>query len=260
MPAWDLFYPTMKPGQRLKVMAYAWKIDTTTNKPPPFIIAPCPDLCTHPCLQILDIAHVREKWRIINFYHDVRDKSGLEMLLALNLDLFTPMLVLGNFNKHSRLWSPDNVDPSHWAWKLEEWAVSNLLTLANSPGTITHQGTNNEQDSVIDLAWFNATAISRATFSDLQVDLEGSLGSDHAVLHITARTKPDPQCAPVPTADPGYLIEDGVKQKWLETFTQLLMCQTPLQPSPELTREEVDLTAKEFEVDINDATASTCRK
>ena len=40
-PAWDLFYPTMKPGQRPKVMAYAQKIDTTTNKPPPFIIAPC---------------------------------------------------------------------------------------------------------------------------------------------------------------------------------------------------------------------------
>ena len=61
----------------------------------------------------------------------------LEMLLALDLDPFTPMLVLGDFNTHSRSWSPDNMDPSHWAWKLEEWAVSNLLTLANSPGTIT---------------------------------------------------------------------------------------------------------------------------
>ena len=96
-------------------MAYAQKIDTTTNKPPPFIIAPCPDLCTHPCLQILDTAHVGEKWRIVNFYNDVRDKSALEMLLALDLDLFIPMLVLGEFNTHSRLWSPDNVDPSHWA-------------------------------------------------------------------------------------------------------------------------------------------------
>ena len=111
LPAWDLFYPTMKPGQRPKVMAYSWKIDTTTNKPPPFIIAPHPDLCTHPCLQILDIAHVREKWRIVNFYHDVRDKSALETLLALDLDPFTPTLVLGDFNTHSRSWSPDSVDP-----------------------------------------------------------------------------------------------------------------------------------------------------
>ena len=92
------------------------------------------------------------------------------------------------------------------------------------------------------------------------MDWEGSLGSDHAALHITARTKPDPQHAPIPTADPGYLIEDGAKQKWLETFTQLSMCQIPLQPSPELTREEVDLAAEELEADINDATALTCWK
>ena len=136
-------------------------------------------------MQILNIAHVGESWQVINFYHNVRDKSSLKALLALDHDPFTPMLVLGNFNTHSRSWSPDNIEPSHWAWKLKEWAVSNLLTLANTPGMDTHHGSDNEWDSVLDLAWFNAIAISKATFSNLQIDWAGSLGLDHAVLHIS---------------------------------------------------------------------------
>jgi hypothetical protein len=92
------------------------------------------------------------------------------------------------------------------------------LTLANNPGTITQQGANNEQDSVLDLVWFNTAAIDRATFSDLQVDWEGSLGSDHAALHVTAQTRHDLKPQDSHTTDPGYLVEDGTKGKWLEIY------------------------------------------
>jgi len=137
-PAWDIHYPIAKPDQRPKVMAYVWKtINAKSNNPLPFLVISHPDICAHPCIQVLDIIHPRERWRILNFYHDIRDKSCLETLLALDLKVTTPTLIIGDFNTHSRSWSPKNIETSCWARKLEEWAVGNLLTLANNPGTIT---------------------------------------------------------------------------------------------------------------------------
>ena len=99
--------------------------------------------------------------------------------------------------------------------------VSNLLSLANTPGIITCKGTNNEKDSIIDLVWFNATTINEATFSNLQVDWEGSLGSDHAALHVMARTSNPTRLPPNLKTDPGHLIEDRAKQKWIETLQHI---------------------------------------
>ena len=96
--------------------------------------------------------------------------------------------------------------------------MSNLLSLANTPGIITHKGTNNEKDSIFDLPWLNATAINEATFSNLQVDWEDSLGSNHVVLHVMARTFNPTRLPPNLKMDPGYLIEDRAKQKWIETL------------------------------------------
>ena len=92
------------------------------------------------------------------------------------------MLVVGDFNTHSSLWSPPDVPWFRWAGQLEEWASRNLLALANNPGEIMHRGAEHECNSVIDLAWFNKAAIQMGMFSDLQVDWAGSLGSDHACL------------------------------------------------------------------------------
>jgi hypothetical protein len=166
---------------------------------------------------------------------------------------------MGDFNTHSRSWSPDNVNPSYWTWRLEEWAVSNLLTLANNPGTITRRGADNERDSVLDLAWFNAAAIDRATFTDLRVDWEGSLGSDHAALHITAQTRHKFNPPNDYEASPSYIVEDGSKQKWQETYKQKAQRNQFHFSSPP-TREEVERTAQCLKTDIDDATSTTCRK
>ena len=91
---------------------------------------------------------------------------------------------MGDFNTHSPRWSPLNVPHSHWATNIEEWAMSNLLTLANTPGTITHRGASHERDSTIDLTWFIEAAVLAANFSNLEIDWEGSLGSDNALLKV----------------------------------------------------------------------------
>ena len=62
--------------------------------------------------------------------------------------------------------------------------MSNLLTLANTPGTITCRGASHKRDSTIDLAWFNEAAVLAANFSNLEIDWEGSLGLDHTLLRV----------------------------------------------------------------------------
>jgi hypothetical protein len=102
--AWNIHYPSTNQGQRLKVMAYSRKsLNANSTEQLPLSVITCPDICAHPCIQVLDIIHVREEWQVINVYHDARDMLGLDALLSLDLDPFTLTLIMGNFNTHSRL-------------------------------------------------------------------------------------------------------------------------------------------------------------
>ena len=128
------------------------------------------DISPHPTVQVLDLIFDNEQWRVINFYNNVRDSSSLDALLGLDIDATVPTLVIGDFNAHSREWSPADVSRSTDAGRIEVWAAVNLLTLANTPGEITQRGANHEKDSVIDLAWYNEAAIRASTFTGLTVD------------------------------------------------------------------------------------------
>ena len=129
------------------------------------------DLCAHPTIQVLDLIFDYEQWRVINFYHDIRDDTSRRTLLALDIDAVIPTLVIGDFNTHSREWSPPDIPLSPWTRGIEDWADANLLTLANTPGEITRKGTDRERDSVLDLAWLNGAAVQNETFTDLRVCL-----------------------------------------------------------------------------------------
>ena len=138
-PAWDILYPGVGKDKRApKVMAYARK-QTQGHPETSHTLQWCReiDVSPHPTVQVLDVVLDKEQWRVINFYHDVRDTSSLEALLELNIDATTPTLVIGDFNAHSRSWSPPGIPHSRGANRIEEWATMNLLTLANAPGEIT---------------------------------------------------------------------------------------------------------------------------
>jgi endonuclease/exonuclease/phosphatase family metal-dependent hydrolase len=169
-------------------MAYSRKPTQKRNDTTHFTVVPRLDVCTHPTIQVLDLIFEKEQWRVINFYHDIRDNTCLQKLLEIDIDAIIPTLVIGDFNTHSQEWSPSDIPKSCWAGRLEEWAARNLLTLANNPGEITRKGAEHERDSVIDLAWYNEAAIQKATFTGLAVDWKGNLASDHAMLQINGRT------------------------------------------------------------------------
>ena len=246
-PAWDIIYPGHSKDKRPKVMAYARKQTQNTLGATHFTVVPRLDICPHPTVQVLDVVFDKEQWRVINFYHDVKDTSSLDALLGLDIDAITPTLVIGDFNAHSRTWSPTDVQRSTKAPRIEEWAAANLLTLANAPGEITRRGSNKEKDSVIDLAWYNEAAILASTFSELTIDWKGSMGSDHAMLRVSGHTD-EPSAWQDQKTDLGFLVDPDKGEEWISTF-KARSCAPLFQLTP--TEAEVEKEAEAFTADIH---------
>jgi hypothetical protein len=255
-PAWDIIYPSSDKDKPPKVMAYVRKQTQDTLNATHFTVVPRLDVCPHPTVQVLDVIFDKEQWRVINFYHDVRDASSLEALLGLDIDALIPTLVIGDFNAHSQTWSPPDIPRSKGATRIEEWATVNLLTLANTPGVITRKGADHERDSVIDLAWYNEAAALATTFSGLEVDWEGSLGSDHAMLHVTGHTK-EPSKWDDQKTNLGFLVDPDKGDEWTKAFKARSHA-FPFQPSP--TEAEVEEEAAAFMADIHRTNIEIFRK
>ena len=188
-PKWTLHSPQCSPTICAKVMTYI----RIHDRDHPFrknyckgIV--CNDLCSHPTLLITDITVGTHYWRTINFYNDVDDTSSLKALMDLDLDSTIPTLLMGDFNIHSRSWSPTDWTPSHNADRVEEWLATQTFTLLSVPGIPTHRGEGGARDSTLDLVWCNFAASIQHTFLGAQVDWKGSVGSDHALIRMTAST------------------------------------------------------------------------
>jgi hypothetical protein len=132
----------------------------------------------------------------------------------------------------------------------------NLLTLANAPGEITWKGANHERDSVINLAWYNEAAIQASTFSDLLVDWEGSLGSDHAMLHVAGHSH-EPNSLHDQIADLGFVVDLEKGEEWTNTFKSKSHA-FPFQATP--TEAEVEQEAMAFTADIHSTNGEIFRK
>jgi hypothetical protein len=240
-PGWEVHYPAVPEGGQAKVMAYTRKRSWEyTNSPSLFATTTRRDLCAHPCIMIVDISFDDRTWRIVNFYNDVRDQSALDTLLALDLDPIIPTLVVGDFNTHSRSWSPPGNTPSLWAGRLEEWVIGNLLVLANEPGVITRRGAEHERDSTIDLTWYNDAAIGNATFGNWSLDWAGSLGSDHALTRVQGSLLQTPGPPAPDTQDLGYVIDEEKVGEWSRHFKDVLG-PPPLLPNHPTTGEVEEL-------------------
>ena len=226
------------------------------NKPNLISITPHVDICSHPCIQILDVVHNNGQWRIINIYHDTCDNMSLQALLDLDIEATTPTLVIGNFNTHSPNRSPPNILRSYWAGRLEEWASTNLLTLANNPGEITCRGTEHERDSMIDRAWYNTAAIQSTMFSNLEVDWDGSLGSDHTMIKVSGHL-PAPTSSPKEEMPTGFITDHTRKEAWICSFHNR---PPPAALPPTPTSKELEQAAAVLARDIHETNKSVLCK
>ena len=124
------------------------------------------------------------------------------------------------------------------------------------PGEVTCKGADHKHDLVIDLAWYNEAAIQANTFTNLKIDWEGSLGSDHALLQVLAFL--GPTCHPAPSdTNLGFMMDPDLKGDWIKTFkacTPLLLI--PFSP----TAEEVEQAAVGLISDIQDTNENIFRR
>ncbi len=257
-PGWEVHYPAVPENGRAKVTAYTRKRSWEgVNSQAMFTAISRLDLCAHPCVMVLDLNFDNSVWRLINFYNDVRDASALDSLLALDLDPLIPTMVTGDFNTHSRTWSPEDVTPSAWAERIEEWAVGNLLVLANEPGRITRRGANHERDSTIDLTWYNDAAVEDFVFTNWDLDWAGSLGSDHALTRVQGSLPQPPQFSGGDTKDLGYVLDEEKETDWCQLFK--IAVGRPAQLPDRPSAVQVDGLAKLIHDAMQFATASTMK-
>ena len=248
-PAWEPIYPAVAVGKPPKVMAYVRKNLQSTHNSPRFTVVPRLDICSHPTVQVLDIIFDNESWQVINFYRHDADDTSIRALLALDISATIPTLVIGDFNAHSSTWSLPGATRSTCANQLEEWAATNLLTLASTPGEITRRGASHESDSVLDLAWYNEAAVQATTFSNLLVDWPGSLTSDHAMIHVTGKTREHSNLQEEDEANLGFVIEPDRKEEWIRVFRTKLPV-IPFQLTPSI--QEIEEAAASLTRDISE--------
>ena len=100
---WNLFYPYSTGTKPAKVIIYVRKYSRLASKRRlhPARTVPRLDLVRHHSIMITDIHIHNDTLRIINFYHDVEDKTCLTTLTSLDLDPTVPTIVVGDFNLHS---------------------------------------------------------------------------------------------------------------------------------------------------------------
>jgi hypothetical protein len=172
-----------------------------------------PDFNSYSCLGLrLD---TDEPMFIINYYHHVINKQpNLRHLLSLNIP-DGPLLLCGNFNTHSSLWSPPELPISPWAQTLETWLDNHNLISLVPEGSITRRSTTSH-DSVLDHMFANMAFLGNPFFpASCSISFEQSISSDHAALFIDLPLT----CPPAPPpSQTGWLIKDQMEQEWKTAF------------------------------------------
>ena len=186
-PDFTLVYPYYTNNHIAKVMTYVRKYARTKEgrRATPIRTIPRLDLAHHPSILMTDHHVEHDRLHIINYYNDVDDPSSLQTLLTLSLDSTFPTILIGDFNLHSRSWSPETIPRSPNAHSFKAWAADQTFTLQTTLGTITRRGHAGERSSTLDLTFHNLATEMGSTITPPTLDWEASLGSDHAGIRTS---------------------------------------------------------------------------
>jgi hypothetical protein len=240
-PDWDLFYPHFNTNKQAKVMTYRRK--QVNNRLNPIQIIPRLDLAKHHTILITDIRVHKDTIHVINFYNDMDDQSSIKTLLQLDLDPMVPTMLVGDFNLHSRTWSPQNWEQSTKAPAFEQWAATQTFALHTQPGDITRRGLESERPSTLDLTWHNWALEVNISITPPTLDWEASLGSDHCGIRslwfCDSPAKGDKR--PFLSAFKAG-TDTATEKEWKETLANALPTITPI-----ITPTELHTAARELQ-------------
>jgi hypothetical protein len=233
-PAWFSFLPSeATPNRPAQVTTYVWRNSHIMARPQPDIVE-TPD--------ILSTSFQRDdtSFIIINVYNPGpgRRASSVHSLKEVLLDPNLPTAVVGDFNLHHAAWalrdSPQWPPSCTAADKLIEWLASNALTLEKDTQCPTRTGHTNQNDSIIDLTFWNLAATEDELFCDWECRPDLAYGSDHnaiswAIGNDNLGTHIDSHLL-----DTRYHIDASRQSEWRQEYADAINSQaTPSFDSPD---------------------------
>ena len=249
---WECFLPSFTNPSDVRVAAYV-KYDFACTFAITNILSH--HICT-PESMILDISFNQELLRIVNVYHRIpQDGHNLLHLFSSSLDPLIPMVLMGDPNTHSHIWSLPHSTISPWSSDLVEWFDNQGFKLLNPPRKATwrsHQ--DGIHDSVLDLALMNEVAAISGQISPLTISFADSISSDHAALSLFWYPAESITISPPPQLT-GFQIDNDSFEPWSKFFTRLL----PTPPAL-LDVNSLQTAATSLHDDINTASTSVFEK
>jgi ribonuclease HI len=151
------------------------------------------DIVSHPHLLCFSLVFGGQERLFLNVYGHPRSRVGIHRLLTLPPRHFT--LVAGDFNLHHTVW-----DSTHGDHALGQQILDRMpdlgVSLLNEVDVATHFPHNTAlAPSVVDLAWV-ASDLAASPLTNMNVDSDARVGSDHAPLFISIPDQPQYYAAP----------------------------------------------------------------
>jgi ribonuclease HI len=224
---------------------------------------PRPDIVETPDIICVSLQWSDKSFTIVNVYNPGpgRRATSVHALLEVNLDPSIPTAVAGDFNLHHVAWSLN--DRLGWgpsctaADKLIEWLASNTLTLENNTQIPTRIGRTNQQDSILDLTFWNHAATTTDMFTDWECRPDLALRSDHNAITWSISADGEDNLNVVREPDTKHHIDASRQSEWRQEYLDYIKVNSPLALS---TPNEV-ITATETIINAcSHATASTMPK
>jgi ribonuclease HI len=226
--AWDGFIPSSASlNNPARVATYVRKRSRIAARPRPDIVEN-PDILTISC-----------QWEtttiiIVNVYNPGpgRKATSVHSLTEVDLDPSLPTAVVGDFNLHHAAWALN--DRPGWgpscsaADKLIEWLASNILTLENDTQVATRIGRTNQQDSILDLTFWNYAATENNFFADWECRPDLALRSDHNAITWSIYFDGGDQANIARIPDSKYHVDVSRQTEWRQVYLDTIRDTPPL--------------------------------
>ena len=183
---------------------------------------------THPVASVesmvVDFVFGEEILRILNIYHHTHGEPhhNLLHLLSLDMDPLTPMIIMGDFNTHSPVWSFPYSTISPWAAELVSWFDDQGFELWSPPCVaMWDSGRDDRRPLVLDLVLINEAASISEQITLPLISFDVSISSDHTALSLLWYPAESIALAPPPELS-GYAIDELLMASWLKNFGPLV--------------------------------------
>jgi ribonuclease HI len=216
--AWDGFIPSnATPNNPARVATYVRRRSRIAARPRPDIIETPDIICTSLQWETTSII-------VVNVYNPGpgRRATSVHALTEVALDPSLPTAVVGDFNLHHAAWALN--DRPGWgpscaaANRLIEWLASNALTLENDTEVPTRIGRTNQQDSILDLTFWNHAATENDLFADWECRPDLALRSDHNAITWTIRADEEDNTLDNRAPDSKYHIDASRQTEWRQEY------------------------------------------